>query len=140
MDRDHYQSDPYQRRCKDAATQRTWSPLFLLNPRHTASRQTRYDNKPPKMGQFGFLNDLVWTEPKAPAVKGAISPEDALNARIFGFLWLGSVYGIAMIWWALALLSRWDRSRETGAGSVLLAFMLSTAWPVVMVYLIANPI
>lgn len=41
MDRDHYQSDPYQRRCKDAATQRTWSPLFLLNPRHTASRQTR---------------------------------------------------------------------------------------------------
>ncbi|KAI6344633.1 hypothetical protein ACKVWC_010506 [Pyricularia oryzae] len=92
------------------------------------------------MEPFGFLNDLVWTEPKAPAIKGAISPEDALNARIFGFIWLGSVYGIAMIWWALALLARWDRSRETGAGSVLLAFILSTAWPVVMVYLIANPI
>ncbi|KLU82850.1 hypothetical protein MAPG_01918 [Magnaporthiopsis poae ATCC 64411] len=87
------------------------------------------------MGQN--LTTLVW---KDSPTKGQILADDARNARIFGLLWAGSVYGIAMIWWAMALLARWDRNRETGAGSVLGAFLLATAWPVVMIYLLLNPV
>lgn len=53
--------------------------------------------------------------------------------------WVASLYGCAMIFSTCALIDRWkgpyDRVK-TGLGSLLLAVLLSTAWPVVMVYML----
>lgn len=49
-----------------------------------------------------------------------------------------SFYGMAMIWAALALIDRWrgpyDKIRTT-KGSLVAAMVLSTAWPVVLAYI-----
>lgn len=71
-----------------------------------------------------------------------ISPEDRQADMFLGIFWAASLYACAMIFSTCALIDRWkgpyDRVRTTG-GSVLGALLLSTAWPVVMAYLIFSP-
>ncbi|RFN50004.1 hypothetical protein FIE12Z_5742 [Fusarium flagelliforme] len=71
-----------------------------------------------------------------------ISPEDRHADMFLGIFWAASLYACAMIFSTCALIDRWkgpyDRVR-TGGGSVLGALLLSTAWPVVMAYLIFSP-
>ncbi|KAK3689217.1 hypothetical protein B0T22DRAFT_376803 [Podospora appendiculata] len=70
--------------------------------------------------------------------KDITSPEDRRSQIILGILWLGCVYGIAMIYCAIALLARWSgKHGERGVNifSILAAFLLSVGWPVVLVYL-----
>ncbi|KAH8716532.1 hypothetical protein HC256_005295 [Beauveria bassiana] len=68
-------------------------------------------------------------------------PQDRFADIIMAALWAGSLYAILMIWTTCALIDRWrgpsDKIR-TGPGSVFAAFVLSTAWPVVMVYILLN--
>jgi hypothetical protein len=67
-----------------------------------------------------------------------ISPQDAFNTRNLGLLWLGSIQGIMMIWATILLVDRWRGPHGTskvGFTSVVAAFLLSAAWPVVMVYI-----
>lgn len=70
------------------------------------------------------------------------SPGDDRGTTLLGILWAGAFYFMAMIWFALALIDRWSgpkHERHHGFPSVVAAFVLSTAWPVVMMYLIMNP-
>ncbi|CAM1505182.1 Fc.00g108190.m01.CDS01 [Cosmosporella sp. VM-42] len=70
-----------------------------------------------------------------------ISPPDRANAIRLAVFWAGALYGCAMIFSTCALIDRWkgpyDRNR-TGFGSVLAALLLSTAWPVVLAYLLVS--
>ncbi|KAK4203391.1 hypothetical protein QBC40DRAFT_274698 [Triangularia verruculosa] len=69
---------------------------------------------------------------------GAVfAKEDQMNSIILGIAWAGSVYGIGMIWCAVTLLSRWsgrEQDRDPNLFSVLAAFLLSTGWPMIMLY------
>ena len=70
-----------------------------------------------------------------------ISPQDAFNTRNMGLLWLGAIYGMAMIWSTVSLADRWrgpKGDRKIGFVSVLAAIILSAAWPVVFVYLLMS--
>ncbi|KAH8738171.1 hypothetical protein BGZ61DRAFT_583144 [Ilyonectria robusta] len=71
---------------------------------------------------------------------GAVfSPEDRASGIKLIIFWVSTLYVCAMIFSTCALVDRWkgpyDRIR-TGAGSVMAALLLSTAWPVVMAYLL----
>ncbi|KAF5007107.1 hypothetical protein FDECE_6538 [Fusarium decemcellulare] len=95
------------------------------------------------------------TPPTYPAIMGnnlsstfvpdtsgvVLSPEDRGSAIKLGIFWAASLYGCAMIFSTCALIDRWkgpyDRIRTT-PGSVFGAVLLSTAWPVVMAYLIMS--
>lgn len=71
---------------------------------------------------------------------GAVfSPEDRASGIKLIIFWVCTLYVCAMIFSTCALIDRWkgpyDRIR-TGAGSVMAALLLSTAWPVVMAYLL----
>ncbi|KAK3935100.1 hypothetical protein QBC46DRAFT_58634 [Diplogelasinospora grovesii] len=73
--------------------------------------------------------------------KDIISPTDRQAEIILGVAWLGSLYGIAMIWCAVNLLQRWagpHGERGVNFFSILAAFLLSTGWPVVLVYLCSS--
>ncbi|CZR55758.1 uncharacterized protein PAC_05646 [Phialocephala subalpina] len=73
--------------------------------------------------------------------KDVISAPDAVNEKILAFLWLGSAYAIAMIWSTVLLCDRWGGphgGRRVGLGSVLAAILLSTAWPIVFLYLMMS--
>lgn len=68
-----------------------------------------------------------------------ISSPDRTNEMILGLLWLGSLYGIGMIWCSVSLLSRWagpHGERGFNIFSILAAFLLSSGWPVILVYLL----
>lgn len=73
--------------------------------------------------------------------KDLISPEDAVNEKILLILWLCSAYAIAMIWSTVMLVDRWGGphgGRKIGFGSVIAAILLSSAWPLVFVYLMMS--
>ena len=87
------------------------------------------------MGQNLSSKVVVDTSPDV------ISPEDGFNTKQMIFLWLGAIYGMAMIWSTTALVDRWrgpQGNRGVGFASVLAAIIISTAWPVVMMYLIVS--
>ncbi len=70
-----------------------------------------------------------------------ISAGDARGELILLILWLSAAYGIAMIWSTILLVDRWrgpHGKSDTGLGSVLAAILLSTAWPLVFVYLLVS--
>ncbi|KAF4456400.1 hypothetical protein F53441_1470 [Fusarium austroafricanum] len=78
-----------------------------------------------------------------PDTSGVVlSPEDRHSDMWLGIFWAASLYACAMIFSTCALIDRWkgpyDRVRMSG-GNVLVALLLSTAWPVVMVYMILQP-
>ena len=67
-----------------------------------------------------------------------ISPGDARGEKIMALLVLLSFYGMAMIWSTCALVDRWrgpNGTRSVGFASVLAGIIISTAWPVVLIYL-----
>jgi len=67
-----------------------------------------------------------------------ISKQDAFGELILALAWLGSAYAIAMIFTITKLIDRWKGPRDdnpTGFGSVLGAFILSLAWPLVLIIL-----
>ncbi len=70
--------------------------------------------------------------------KDVITPSDAFGELVLALAWLGSWYAIAMIFTTVKLIDRWRGPRDdhpTGFGSVLGAFILSIAWPVVLIFL-----
>lgn len=73
--------------------------------------------------------------------KVVLSPQDRFADILMAGLWAGALYAIVMIWTTCALIDRWrgpsDKIR-TGPGSVVAALALSTAWPVVMLYMVMN--
>ncbi|GAB1318233.1 hypothetical protein MFIFM68171_08443 [Madurella fahalii] len=81
--------------------------------------------------------NLSLEEPFADTSKATISPQDRFAQVILGAIWLGSAYGVGMIWCAVGLLSRWAGSggeRSINIFSVLSAFLLSTGWPAILLY------
>ncbi|KAM0199119.1 hypothetical protein ACHAPA_003721 [Fusarium lateritium] len=78
-----------------------------------------------------------------PDLSGVVlSPQDRDADIHLAVFWAASLYACAMVFSTCALIDRWkgpyDRVRTTG-GSVLGAMLLSTAWPVVMAYLLFSP-
>ncbi|EXU99639.1 hypothetical protein X797_007106 [Metarhizium robertsii] len=71
--------------------------------------------------------------------KVVLSPSDAFGDILVVIIWGLVLYVCAMIFTTCALVDRWkgpmDRIR-VGGGSVLAAMLLSTAWPVVMAYIV----
>lgn len=77
-----------------------------------------------------------------PDTSGVVlSPQDRFADILMAGLWAGALYVVVMIWTTCALIDRWrgpnDKIR-TGPGSVFAALIMSTAWPVVMLYLLMN--
>jgi hypothetical protein len=70
--------------------------------------------------------------------KDVLSPTDRHADIILGVIWLIVIYMIVMVWTTCALVDRWkgpqDRIR-VGGGRVLMALVMSAAWPAVVVYL-----
>ncbi|KAH8890299.1 hypothetical protein GQ53DRAFT_183785 [Thozetella sp. PMI_491] len=67
-----------------------------------------------------------------------ISPADRFSEMVLGIAWLGSLYGIAMIYCAVTLLTRWagpNGERGFNFFSIIAAFVVSAGWPVVLIYL-----
>lgn len=70
-----------------------------------------------------------------------IGAADAVNEKILLILWIGALYSIAMIASTTLLCDRWGGphgGRKVGFGGVMAALLLSTAWPLVFLYLILN--
>ncbi|EGS22499.1 uncharacterized protein CTHT_0020430 [Thermochaetoides thermophila DSM 1495] len=83
-------------------------------------------------------NNLSLSEPFADTSGALLSPEDRLNSIILGVAWIGSLYGIGMIWCAVELIKRWagpHGERDIGPVSICAALLLSTGWPVLILYL-----
>ena len=70
--------------------------------------------------------------------KITLSAPDAAADIILGIIWLLVLYSFAIIFSTCALVDRWkgptDKIR-VGGGSVFMAAVLSTVWPVVLLYL-----
>ncbi len=77
-----------------------------------------------------------------PDLSGVVLAPWDRNALIYlGIIWGLVFYVIAMLWTAFALIDRWKGPRgkiRTTFGSVIGALALSTAWPVVVAYMIAK--
>ena len=83
------------------------------------------------MGQNLSSKVVVDTKPDV------ISRKDAFNTKQMFLLWLAAFYAVAMIWSTTALVDRWrgpQGNRSIGFASVVAAIIMSTAWPVVLVY------
>jgi hypothetical protein len=80
--------------------------------------------------------NLSLSEKFADTSKVALAPWDRNADIILGILWACSLYGIGMIWCAVALLRRWDRGDDRGVNffSILAAFVLSAGWPAILLY------
>jgi hypothetical protein len=87
------------------------------------------------MGQNLSSKIVVDTSPDV------ISPQDGFNTKQMFLLWAASFYAVAMIWSTTALVDRWrgpQGNRGVSFASVIAAIILSTAWPVVFLYLIMS--
>jgi hypothetical protein len=83
---------------------------------------------------MGANLSLVWPD----RTNNIISAPDAFGELVLALMWLGSCYGIAMIFTTVKLIDRWRGPRDdnpTSLGSVLAAILLSVAWPVVLLAL-----
>ncbi|GAO13082.1 uncharacterized protein UV8b_03459 [Ustilaginoidea virens] len=73
--------------------------------------------------------------------KFVLGAPDARNDLILASIWASVFYACAMVFTTCVLVDRWkgpaDKVR-VGGGSVLVALLVSTAWPVVMAYLAAT--
>jgi len=81
--------------------------------------------------------NLSLSEKFADASGVTLAPWDRDNDILVAILWGCSLYAIGMIWCAVGLLRRWsgkDGDRDVNIFSVLAAFLLSTAWPVILLY------
>lgn len=82
--------------------------------------------------------NLSLEEPFADTSGATLAPYDAAADLILGIMWAGSFYAIGMIYCAVGLLRRWngrESDRDVNLFSILAAFLLSSGWPVVLLYL-----
>lgn len=82
--------------------------------------------------------NLSTSEKFADTSKAALAPFDKFSDMLLGIIWGLSIYGIGMIFCAIALLGRWaGKHGERGVNffSILAAFILSVGWPVILIYL-----
>ncbi|KAM0436655.1 hypothetical protein ACHAPT_002364 [Fusarium lateritium] len=74
-----------------------------------------------------------------PDTSGVVlSPEDRGSGIKLAVFWAASLYACAIIFSTCALVDRWKGPFDkipVSFGSVMAALLLSTCWPVVMVYL-----
>ncbi|PHH78177.1 hypothetical protein CDD80_7262 [Ophiocordyceps camponoti-rufipedis] len=71
--------------------------------------------------------------------KDVLSPPDGFADVLLAIIWAAVFYACAMIFSTCKLIDRWmgpQDKKRVGPGGVLGAILLSTAWPVVMFYLI----
>jgi len=83
---------------------------------------------------MGSNLSLIWPD----RTNNVISPQDAFGELVLAIAWVASVYMIAMIFTTVKLVDRWRGPRDdnpTGLGSVIAAFLLSIAWPAVLIVL-----
>ena len=77
-----------------------------------------------------------------PDLSGVVwSPGDRSAFIMVGIMWALVFYACAMIWTTCALIDRWRGPFDrigTGKSSVLAALVLSTAWPVVLGYMMVS--
>ncbi|KAK4154798.1 hypothetical protein C8A00DRAFT_32393 [Chaetomidium leptoderma] len=81
--------------------------------------------------------NLSLSEKFADTSGAALAPWDATADIILAVLWGCSIYAMCMIWCAVGLLSRWSRGdaeKDVSLFSVLAAFLLSSGWPVILLY------
>jgi hypothetical protein len=93
------------------------------------------------MGANLSTNYKPTTFPKANNAVDVIGAADAINEKILLILWIGSVYGIAMVASTVMLVDHWrgpKGERSIGFASVVAGVVLSTAWPLVFVYLMTS--
>jgi hypothetical protein len=93
------------------------------------------------MGANLSSNYKPTTFPKANDALDVIGAADAINEKILLIMWIGSVYGIAMIASTVMLVDHWrgpKGERSIGFASVVAGVILSTAWPLVFVYLMTS--
>jgi hypothetical protein len=94
-----------------------------------------------KMGANLSSNYKPTTFPKANDALDVIGAADAINEKILLIMWIGSVYGIAMIASTVMLVDHWrgpKGERSIGFASVVAGVVISTAWPLVFVYLMTS--
>jgi hypothetical protein len=73
--------------------------------------------------------------------KDVIGAGDRFAEEFLGVAWALAIYAMVMIFSTCALVDRWrgpNGTRSVTAISVMAAFLLSTAWPVVLVYLMLS--
>jgi hypothetical protein len=125
------------------------SPPSLRVPRFlTCAQDHPFDPSPSshlpttnEMGANLSSNYKPTTFPKANDALDVIGAADAINEKILLILWIGSVYGIAMIASTVMLVDHWrgpKGERSIGFASVVAGVILSTAWPLVFVYLMTS--
>jgi len=81
--------------------------------------------------------NLSLSEPFADTSGATLAPWDRDNDLLLAAIWGCSLYGIGMIWCAVGLLRRWagkNHDREINIVSLLAAFLMSTGWPVILLY------
>lgn len=81
--------------------------------------------------------NLSLSEKFADTSKATLAPWDRNADIILGILWACALYGIGMIWAAVALLRRWsgkDGERGVNFFSIIAAFLLSAGWPVILLF------
>lgn len=68
----------------------------------------------------------------------AVSPTDQVAVIILGVAWAGTLYAVGMLWTICALIDRWRGPHgkvDIGFFSVVGAFIMSAAWPAVLLLL-----
>ncbi|KAK4120707.1 hypothetical protein N657DRAFT_579335 [Parathielavia appendiculata] len=81
--------------------------------------------------------NLSLSEKFASTSKATLAPWDREADIILGVIWACCLYGIGAIWCTVGLLRRWSghhEEREINIISLLAAFLLSSGWPVILVY------
>ena len=81
------------------------------------------------------LSSKIWPNTS----QDVIGSGNAFNDRNLGLLWLGSLYGMAMIWCTVTLVDHWQgpqRGQKTSFALLLAAMLMSTVWPIVILYLL----
>lgn len=73
--------------------------------------------------------------------KDVIGAGDRFAEAFLGIAWVSAIYAMVMIFTTCALVDRWrgpNGTRSVGAASVLAALLMSTAWPLVLLYLMVS--
>jgi hypothetical protein len=113
-----------------------------VSPSRTPNSIHPFDStSPPNSTPTSKMGQNLSSKISVDTSKDVLSPGDARGDKIMGLLWLLAIYGIAMIWSTTALVDRWrgpHGNSKIGFASVLAAILMSTAWPVVFVYLMVS--
>lgn len=118
--------------------------LAFFSSHHKASRKKRKGKEEKRKEKGGEMTPIPLTQLSTVSTSTSntagggdvISPTDKRADLILGLLWGGAAYVMGMLWTVLALIDRWRGRHSTGRiglFSVVAAFVLAAAWPLVMV-------